>query len=291
MSSRLHQRSEAGALNGVVLALVLVISAVAGLVVGGAMRRNQPAELPAMALGDPVERSTTTEVSVPRSVLDLPTTVDTTLPPETTVPVVTEPPETTAAPIPVPEISLGTDGALLREADEVRIVDPNLQCDGYTREATPGGARSCTPLTVGETQMMWLNNGLNDQFELLIRDGAVEEGDSWRVVLAGQADEQQQPITTDVTGDGRPDLVFSRTAGNDDLKIDVIEVTASDANVVLHLDLPNGRAREAGGQLVVWFSFGETRKLAEVALDRSSGSWQKVSTTVVDQSAVGSSQF
>jgi hypothetical protein len=291
MSSRLHQRSEAGALNGVVMALVLVISAVAGLVIGGALRRDQPAELPAMALGDPVERSTTTEVSVPRSVLDLPTTVDTTLPPETTVPVVTEPPETTAAPIPVPEISLGTDGALLRETDEVRIVDPNLQCDEFTREATAGGARGCTPLTVGETQMMWLNNGLNDQFELLIRDGAVEEGDSWRVVLAGQADEQQQPITTDVTGDGRPDLVFSRTAGNDDLKIDVIEVTASDASVVLHLDLPNGRAREAGGQLVVWFSFGEARKLAEVALDRSSGSWQKVSTTVVDQSAVGSSQF
>jgi hypothetical protein len=291
MSSRLHQRSEAGALNGVVMALVLVISAVVGLVVGGAVRRDQPAELPAMVLGDPVERSTTTEVSVPRSVLDLPTTVDTTLPPETTVPVVTEPPETTTAPIPVPEISLGTDGALLRETDEVRIVDPNLQCDGYTREATPGGARNCTPLTVGETQMMWLNNGLNDQFELLVRDGAVEAGDSWRVVLAGQADEQQQPITTDVTGDGRPDLVFSRTAGNDDLKIDVIEVTASDANVVLHLDLPNGRAREAGGRLVVWFSFGEAGKLAEVALDRSSGSWEKASTTVVEQSAVGSSQF
>jgi hypothetical protein len=288
MSQRLHHRAEAGALNGVVMALVLVISAVVGLVVGGAVRRNQPVTLPAMALGEAVVRSTTTTASVPRSTLDLPTTVDTTLPPETTVPVVTDPPTTTAPEI---TLSLGTDGALLRGSGEVRLVNQDLGCDGFTREATAASARGCSPLVVGETQLMWLDNAVSDQFELLIRDGAVEEGDQWRVALSGQADGGNQPASTDVTGDGRADLVFSRTTENGELKIDVIDVSASDASVVLHLELPNGRAREAGGRLVVWFSSGEEGKLAEVTLDRSSGSWEKVSTAVVEQSAVGSSQF
>jgi hypothetical protein len=288
MSQRLHHRAEAGALNGVVMALVLVISAVVGLVVGGAVRRNQPVTLPAMALGEAVVRSTTTTASVPRSTLDLPTTVDTTLPPETTVPVVTDPPTTTAPEI---TLSLGTDGALLRGSGEVRLVNQDLGCDGFTREATAASARGCSPLAVGETQLMWLDNAISDQFELLIRDGAVEEGDQWRVALSGQADGGNQPASTDVTGDGRADLVFSRTTENGELKIDVIDVSASDASVVLHLELPNGRAREAGGRLVVWFSSGEEGKLAEVTLDRSSGSWEKVSTAVVEQSAVGSSQF
>jgi hypothetical protein len=288
MSRRLHQRAEAGASStGLLAVLALVLSLGIGVLLGGATRRNQPVDLPPMQLGEPIPRSTTSTIRVPRSTLDLPTTVDTTLPPDTTAPV-TDPPTTAAPEI---TLSLGTDGALLRSSGEVRLVNQDLGCDGFTQEATPSSARGCAPLTVGETQLMWLNNGTSDQFELLIRDGAVDQGDQWRVALATQADDGSQPTSTDVTGDGKADLVFSRTAANGTLKLDVIDVSASDANVVLHLDLPNGRARETGGRLVVWFSFGQEGKLAEVTLDRSSGSWARTSTAVVDQSAVGQSQF
>jgi hypothetical protein len=287
---RAQASSEAGVANGAIMALVLVVSVVVGLFLGSGLRRNQPFDVPPMALGEPVERSTTSTIAVPRSTLDLPTTVDTTLPPDTTLAPVTDPP-ITQADVPVPELGLSADGAMLRGSGEVRLVNRDLGCDGFTRDAAPGSARGCSEISVGETQLMWLNNASADQFELMVRDGAVDEGDQWRVALSGPADDGSQPAVADVTGDGRVDLVFSRTTGNGELKIDVIDVSASDASVVLHVDLPNGRAREANGQLVVWFTFGQEGKLAEVTLNRASGSWEKVSTVVVDQSSVGSSQF
>lgn len=270
--------------------MVFLLALVVGAILGVNLRSSRASAVPAMDLGAPVERSTTSTSEVPRSTLDLPTTVDTTLAPDTTLPPETDPPVTDPPP---PEISLalGTGGALLRSASEARLVDPALGCDGFTQSASPGSARSCQELNVGDSPLMWLDNATTDQFELLMRDASADTGDQWRVVLATQADGGKAPAKVDVTGDGQNDLVFSRRSGNDDLQLDVVEVASQGAQVVLHLNLPNGRARESGGRLVVWFSFGTEGKLAQTTLSRSNGTWETDSISVVDKSAVGNSQF
>ena len=144
---------------------------------------------------------------------------------------------------------------------------------------------------MGDAPLMWLDNATSDQFELLVRDATADTGDQWRVVLNAPADGGKPPTKADVTGDGRPDLIFSRRSGNGDLQLDVVDVTADSANVVLHLDLPKGRARQSGGQVVVWFGFGTEGKLAQATLDVSGGSWQSNSVEIVNESAVGKSQF
>ncbi len=282
---------ESGAASVAALSAVLfVLALILGGIFGAKLRSAQASNVPAMDLGAPVERSTTSTSEAPRSTLDLPTTLDTTLPPETTSPPETDPPVTDP---PTPELSLalGTDGALLRSVSEARLVDSALGCDGFTQSAAAGSARSCEEISVGDTPLTWLDNATSDRFELLIRDSAAETGDQWRVVLDAAADGGRPPAKAEVTGDGRPDLIFSRRAGNGDLQLDVVEVQADGAQVVLHLDLPNGRARESDGKLVVWFSFGTEGKLAQATLDGSGGSWQSEPIEVVNESAVGNSQF
>ncbi len=282
---------ESGAASlAAVSAVLFVLALIVGSILGARLRSSQASNVSPMDLGAPVERSTTSTSEAPRSTLDLPTTIDTTLPSETTVPPETDPP-VTEPPAPDISLALGTGGAMLRSASESRLVDSSLGCDGFTQSATPGSARSCEQITVGDSPLTWLDNATTDQFELLIRDAAVDTGDQWRVVLVAAADAGNPPAKADVTGDGRPDLVFSRRSGNGDLQLDVVDVTTDTAQVVLHLALPNGRARESGGKLVVWFGFGTEGKLAQTTLDGSGGSFKSEPLEVVNESAVGNSQF
>jgi hypothetical protein len=290
MSSALRRTrtSETGAASaGLIFVVALLVSMFVGYTVAAKVRQDRPVNLPAMDLSVPVERTTTSTSEAPRETLDLPTTVETIPPIETTLPPDTPPPTTA-----LPEINLlgGLNGALLRPGGEQRLVVPDVGCDGFTSTALPESARSCTPLTIGDVEMEWVNNATTDQFELMIRNGTGESGDQWIVALTGAADDGRAPAIVDVTGDGKPDLVFSRRV-NGDLLLDVIEVSAGSAETTLHLLLPNGRARESGGRLVVWLTSPVEGKFRQVALDRSSGSWQQEPTLLVNESAVGDSQF
>jgi hypothetical protein len=284
---RLGKAESGAALAGLISVVVFVASLFVGFSVALKAHKDQPVKLPTMDLGVPIERSTTTTTQAPRETLDLPTTVETIPDPDTTVAPETPPP--TTAP---PEINLlgGLDGALLRSANEPRLVDPAKGCDGFTSSALEGTGRSCESITVGDAQFEWVNSATTDQFELMLRDGAGETGDQWRVTLTAPADDGKAPAVIDVTADGKPDLVFSRRV-NGDLLLDVIDVSATGAETVLHLLLPNGRARENGGNLVVWVSSNQDGKFAQITLDRSSGSWKQQPMIIVDESAVGSSQF
>ncbi len=280
--------TEAGAASVVLISVVaFLLSGLVAFSVASRVRKDQAIKLPTMELGVPVERSTTTTTKAPRETLDLPTTVETVPETETTLAPETQPPTTQP-----PQINLlgGLEGALLRPGGGSRLVDPNVGCDGFTETAQGGSARSCEPINIGDTQLEWVNNATNDQFELMVRDGVGESGDQWRVALVGPADDGKAPAVVDVTSDGKPDLVFSRRV-NGDLLLDVIDVSGNNVETVLHLLLPNGRARESGGSLVVWVSSNQEGKFAQITLDRSGGSWKQQPTQLVDESSVGASQF
>jgi hypothetical protein len=285
------QRRERGA-SGVGL-LIFVIAIGLGVGGGFAFRRSQPAPLPPMALDNPATETIPSTEPPDSSRLELPTTIETSLAPETTQP----PPETTQPPPPVTEpaappleVTLETDGALVSPSGEERLVNLELGCDGYTQRSEPGSSRSCDEITVGDTPVVWLDAADTGQMELLVRQPDAE-GELWQVALTGPADGGKAPVRADITGDGRGELLLSRRTAADELVIDVISVSESSAAVTLHLTLPRGRARYEGGRLSVWAAGTVDGKLALIDITPLGDGWQQKFVEYVDESAVGSSQL
>jgi hypothetical protein len=274
-------------------ASILALAIVAGFGIGLAARRSQPATLPPLVLGDgSTETVVVTDPPAPSSTLDLPTTVevDTTLAPETTVaaPETTQPPPETRPPS--MELSLGTDGLMLNGSGEERLVDNALGCDGYTQSAAPGSARTCEEFTVGDQRLVWLDSGVSDQFELLLPVPS-SDANLWTVVLTAPADGGNAPVRADVTGDGKAELLFSRRADDDTLRVDVVEVRDGDASVTLHLDLARGRARYDDARLSVWVASPQDGKFGFIRVSRGDSGWRQDFVDFVDESAVGSGQL
>jgi hypothetical protein len=275
--------SERGAVTMVIG--VFLVAAVIGGYIGYSARRSQPASLPELVLGAPVERVTTQPASTTVAPLALPTTVDTVAPVDSTLPPETVPPET--QPKPVANLELSSSGSAFRQGGGSRIVDGALGCDGYSATAVVGSTSSCDRLDVGGTTVVWLQNVDGDD-ELMVQTAA-ETGDEWNVAytVAGGG---KLPKVVDVTGDGQPELVYSRRDESRTLELDVFTVSSGSANLTLHLTLPEGKARADNGVLNVWLANGDGGEFLHVVLDGSSG-WQKTSTAVVEESAVGIGQF
>jgi hypothetical protein len=264
---------------------IFVLAAVIGGYAAYSIRGSQPASLPELVLGAPVERVTTTPVPTTVPPLELPTTVETIPPSDSTLPPETVPPET--QPKPVANLELSTGGSTFRQAGGSRIVDGALGCDGYSATAAVGSTESCERFDVGGTTVVWLRNIGGDD-ELMVQTDS-DAGDEWNVAYSVAAG-GKLPKVVDVTGDGQPELVYSRRDDARTLELDVFQVSSGSADLTLHLTLPEGKARADDGVLNVWLANGDGGEFLHVVLDGSNG-WRKTSTAVVEESAVGIGQF
>lgn len=232
--------------------------------------------------GGPTTASTET-TTVP---LEVPTTApsETTVPPETTV-APTRPPTTAPRPDPI-ELGAGGSSLVTPSNPERRLVADPGDCAAL---AGSGSAVSCGRFESRGVSVAWVRDA-NGTFDVLTRDESADGGDVWVQRLTGDGTNiAEDPRTADVSGDGEADLVVGlRTA--EDLLVDVVEVRGATPTVTLHLDLPGGRARVTGGELLVWLPVGDGR-LARSSLTAAGGDWKVASSEYVDAGGVGPSQF
>ncbi len=285
-----RQPRERGAFSG-----GLAVFAIALLVGGGigmAVRRTQPPRIGGLDLAATATTVENVDTTVPGSTLELPTTVEvtTTVVPETipeTTPPVTEPAL-------VADLALDPDGSVVKvpgSADR-RLVDTTLGCDGFTASAAPGSASSCGDVAFGSSDTKWLTS-VEGTLEILQLNQSVDGGDVWDVVLSGpDSGRSIDPFTSDLNGDGSPDLIMSWKEG-ETLRIDVASATSADsgARVLFHVDLPNGRARVDSALLNVWFDAGVPDMFTHAVIERSNGRWTARPLDQVSVGSVGASEL
>lgn len=264
----------------------LVVSGAVGIGIGAFLGSRQSVATDLRLDGPSSSAAVTTTTAVP---LEVPTTSmpDTSVVPDTTVAPTTARPVPTTVDRPGP-IDLGASGTelALPADDDRRLVASPDDCAAF---AASGTAIDCGRFTSRGVAVVWVRDA-DGSIDVLTRDPSVPEGDVWVVRLTGDADGiGENPQASDVSGDGEADLVIGRRRG-DDLVVDVVEVGGGEPRVTLHLDLPGGRARVAGGELLAWTPVGDGR-LAQYSLSASSGAWGISSREFVDAAAVAPSQF
>jgi hypothetical protein len=194
---------------------------------------------------------------------------DTTVPPvETTAaPETTSAPPTTVAP---KDLVLTTDGALFGAGTDRRLWDDAVGCDSIATRSD--AASACDRFSLGGVNIAWLIDA-NGGATVLQNDPGSDEPGTWNVELDTSSTPSRAPLVTDVTGDGQAELVFGfRT--DTSLAVDVVEIRDGNAGVVLHLDLPNGRATAGDGQLDVW-QRGNGDGFEHWTIRRDGGRWTK----------------
>jgi len=183
--------------------------------------------------------------------------------------------------------TVGSTGAILTrpQSSGTRAIDKAKGCNS----ANDAGwtVADCGALRAGDTVLVWVIETKGEgRRALILRE---QTAGAWAVVLSA-ADDRGVTFTAvgvrgeDVSGDGRPDLVFGfhRRGADKVLAVDVVEAPGA---VTVHRELAQGSARPSKAQLDTWSAAGDGT-FEHAVLRVAAGAWRLASSERVDARSV-----